>query len=347
MTRRKKWENLEEMWEAAVRRVGGGASYRDIAGWLAKPEVMNHYSLVESPSEDTVRREVKKRLLSEERPIQVRQASPFWDDIHIKELVCFGQGFRDLIHVPPRQELPSAMVTAESMFAVWKGWPAADMDVRGLAASDVWSRDPEQETVAAEWGTLPYDARNHSLYPAFRQHLSSHSPCWESLARLEVAFNDYVEAARRAYLDILREAGRYLPRLSAEDSQKLAGALLAGANLSNRPREVFRGDPILVGPLVWRLVLGGETFTSENGPAELQVLHEGVQLVLRSRIYNDEINRLEGAGTVVRQVAKEFRQTLTPDARLRKLLLDGHCAWCPYPASLSVSGPGYTGAVSL
>jgi hypothetical protein len=335
MARRKKWENLEEMWQEAARRVAGGASYRDIAGWLAKPEVMNHYGLVESPSEDTVRREVKIRLLSTERPIPVRQASSFWEDIHIKELVYFGQGFRDLIHVPPRQELSSAMITSESMSALWKVWPATGMDVRGLAKSDVWSRDPEQDTVAAEWVSLRYDARNHSLYPAFRQHMGSHSPCWESLEHLEVAFNDYMGTARRAYLAILSEAGRYLPQLLAEDGQKLAGALLGGVNLSNRPREVFHGDPIVVGPPVWRLVLAGETFTSEDGPAELQMIHESVQRILRSRIYNDDINRLEGAGTVVRQATREFRQTLTPDARLRKLLLDGHCTWCPTRAIAS------------
>ena len=61
MGRQKKWPN-PEMWDQAVLWKRGGLTYREICGRLAWPENMKRFRLEEVPYEDTVRREVSRRM---------------------------------------------------------------------------------------------------------------------------------------------------------------------------------------------------------------------------------------------------------------------------------------------
>ena len=104
--RRRKWEN-EEMWAQAVEWRCGGLTYRDIAGRLTQSRYRRRFGLEDSPSEDTVRREVRLRL----SPISDAAApgeSPGWSPVgttlvaeaHYRELFAFGQRLRDRLFIP-------------------------------------------------------------------------------------------------------------------------------------------------------------------------------------------------------------------------------------------------------
>jgi hypothetical protein len=124
----------------------------------------------------------------------------------------------------------------------------ADMWIgRGWGRASVGKpAEPGEERVEREWGLVLYNARVHSLYDSFRQHLQGH-PCLTLL--------DVVERQRTAYL-----------------------------------KEVQ----------MW--------WADEGG--------------LRSA-YED-----------VKRAIREFQVSLSPDARLRKSILEGRCELCP------LAGPG-------
>lgn len=46
--------------------------------------------------------------------------------------------------------------------------------------------DTQEQRVEEEWGTDGYDARKHSLFPSFEQHLAGH-PCWKTLNQVQEA----------------------------------------------------------------------------------------------------------------------------------------------------------------
>jgi hypothetical protein len=64
MPRGKKWLN-EEMWQQCAKWRKGGLTYSQICGRLAKAENMQHFGIEETPSEDTVRKEVSAFMAME------------------------------------------------------------------------------------------------------------------------------------------------------------------------------------------------------------------------------------------------------------------------------------------
>jgi hypothetical protein len=64
MTRRTRWDN-EDMWQQAEARRRGGATYREIEAWLSLEENLRRFSLEAIPSEDTIRRSLKRRMIAQ------------------------------------------------------------------------------------------------------------------------------------------------------------------------------------------------------------------------------------------------------------------------------------------
>lgn len=118
---------------------------------------------------------------------------------HGRELFYFGQRLRDRPFVGPPDRLlaPAVDTGAVNLIRAADRWsmerPAAMW--RGRERAGATGRKPadaEEERVEREWGPILYDARMHSLYDSFRQHLAGQP--WLTLL-------DIVERERSAYLE--------------------------------------------------------------------------------------------------------------------------------------------------
>jgi hypothetical protein len=87
---------------------------------------------------------------------------------HQRELFHFGQRLRDRLNLPMPEEVAGAAARGDHL-ALWSRRSASDMP-----------RDSEEERLEHEWGFDRCDAKRHSLFPAFEQHLAGHA-CWEAL----------------------------------------------------------------------------------------------------------------------------------------------------------------------
>jgi len=99
MGRRGKWQN-EEMWAQAVTWRKGGLTYRDIEARLDSPENMKRFGLEEVPSEDTVRRQVKKRMAGALLPDSGRLAREQAIASHHDDLTRVAQSLCYNLQVP-------------------------------------------------------------------------------------------------------------------------------------------------------------------------------------------------------------------------------------------------------
>ncbi len=87
MARKGKYLN-EEMWRQIVAWRKGGFTYTEICGQLAKPNNFKRFQLAEVPSEDTVRREVNRRLDSRTSLVTGISESDYrtWVQAHLENL---------------------------------------------------------------------------------------------------------------------------------------------------------------------------------------------------------------------------------------------------------------------
>ena len=185
-----------------------------------------------------------------------------------------------------------------------------------------------------EWGFGRYDARTHSLFPAFQQHLVGQS-CWAALEQVEGSFRKYVEACQKAYSKVLEEINERLGDLAEREAKAMAESLLMYAyyrvaNPSGRLE--FSYEPQRTqdkNQVWWYLQLGSWAIGHAEEPVALQPLilaHRELVATLPSRA---EWQALGGADRTARQAVEEFQRSLSPYARLRKLVMDGRCDLCP------------------
>ena len=128
---------------------------------------------------------------------------------HHRLLCAFGRRLRDRLFNPRPKDLSEA---AGRGVSIVEG-SGATMWTRDVTAIDVAYLDADQEEVEGEWGADFYDARTHSLYSWFRQHLVD-SPGWAILDQLDDQFSSFIGECRRAFDGYRREVGRRLPSLS-------------------------------------------------------------------------------------------------------------------------------------
>ncbi|MEE8470847.1 MAG: hypothetical protein V3S51_05910, partial [Dehalococcoidia bacterium] len=192
----------------------------------------------------------------------------------------------------------------------------------------------EEECVEKEWGYGHYNARTHSLFPSFQQHLADHQ-CWGVLLEVDDGFRGWQEACQGAYDTVKNLISVCLPNLSGGDTEAMAESLLLdafyrvttpsrGLKFSYKPQKIPEGDK-----LWWHLQLGKWGVGHVEDPAALKPLafaHRHLAAALPSA---EELTALSKAACILRQTIGKFRRTLSPDALLRKLVLQGHCDLCP------------------
>lgn len=243
--------------------------------------------------------------------------------LHRRELFYFGRRLRDLLTVP----LPLAVIETkveEYEVRMWGSWPSV---------LECPPRDTEEEEVASQWGSSPYNGRKHPLFPAFRQHLSGHQ-CWTCLDEMKAPFIEYGAACRRAFQAIIGELRSRLPDISDRGADAAAISLLtdglyrkggnSGLNFSYKPHEVVVDDHT-----GYQLRFGAWGTGLVDNPAELQSLANIHQDLRKGPPLEVELDDLTQANKKLNQARAEFQAALSPDALLRRLILNRGCDSCP------------------
>ncbi len=244
---------------------------------------------------------------------------------HRRELYYFGQRLRDRLELATPLEMAEALANGNGL-AMWSGRPD------WLTAKP--PRDAEEENVEQEWGFGRYDARTHSLFPAFQQHLAGH-PCWAALEQVEGSFRKYVEACQKAYSKVLEEINERLGDLAEREAKAMAESLLTdayyrvttcsgGLEFTYEPQRTQDKNQVW-----WYLQLGSWAIGHVEEPVALEPLarvHKELVTVLPSKA---ELKTLGETTQLAQKTIEEWRRALSPDARLRKLVVNGHCELCP------------------
>lgn len=245
---------------------------------------------------------------------------------HQRELFYFGTCLRDRLgtQLPSYQAAESFVKGNRS--AMWNGRGASP-----LSASTPHST--EETSVEGEWGFGRYDARTHSLFSFFKEHLTAR-PCWAFLEVVEQASSKYGKACQRAYCIVLQEIQNQLPRLEDATTRGMAESLLLdayyklttpyGLEFSYKPQKVQERDEI-----VWYLQLGAWQIGREPDPnalCPLAIAHQNFTTVVHAK---PELKALVKARHNAHDAIKQFQKSLTPDSLLRKLVLSGRCQLCP------------------
>ena len=183
------------------------------------------------------------------------------------------------------------------------------------------------------WGFDRCDAKRHSLFPAFQRHLAGHA-CWEALDAIHDYLPHYESACLQAHAAVLERAKQRVPSLTESDARAMAGALLTDAYyrtgtssatvvLMPRPHRAHYEEGIR-----WHLQAGSAAIRHAEDPTKLQPLVAAYAELAATLPSTEELRALGEAGRVSRRLIEEFRATLSSDARLRKLVLDGRCDLC-------------------
>ena len=256
------------------------------------------------------------------RPVGPGTGREFDFDIDRRVLFYFGQCLRDRLKLPTPEEVVGAVAGGERA-PMWIGGSALEA-----------SRDAEEDSVKREWGSGRYDASTHSLFAAFKEHLAGH-PCWKALEGVESGFREYGDACHRAHAAILDELRDRLPNLTESDATAMAHSLLTDAYYrvaSPSSGLEFSYEPKMIpsnSGARWHLQLGAWGVGYAEDPETLKPLalvHSELAIVLLSRPQLKTLGEAEGTA---RRAIEEFKQLLSPDIRLRKLVREGHSDLCP------------------
>ena len=242
---------------------------------------------------------------------------------HERELFHFGRRLRGRLAPPPLRELVG--LEKPRLKALWNGEGA-----EGGAP-----QDKEDGAVGMEWGVGRYDARGHSLFGFFKQHLGSVHPCWEQLNEVGKADRALRASWQTAAQSLSGTVVERLPELSQKAAHRgLAPSLM----VDGLHRATGLGDGISfsydphnrrVGPdMVWYLQLGQWAVGEEDDPGGLTKIAD-VHRDLRSAASTRNI--LSGVATrwaALRGLISVFQSHLGLDPVLRRVVLMGTCDAC-------------------
>jgi len=186
----------------------------------------------------------------------------------------------------------------------------------------------ERQIQPWKWGSGRCDARGHSLFQAFRQHLAD-QPCWAVLEELEASYRIYEKECQRAYGVIFEELKRRLANLRESDARAMAESLLLDwhyAVTGSSQRLQFSYEPKSMPTeegIRYYLQLGRWGVGYEENPEVLQPMARVHRELVDALPLGAELRALVEADMMVRRAMKESQVPLSPDARLRKLVLAG------------------------
>ena len=246
---------------------------------------------------------------------------------HGRELFYFGKRVRDRIIVPEAAGILG--ISEDRSLLFWKG--------EGTISPRPLATDTEAFTVVKDWGNNFTDARRHPLFPLFEQHLEGNTSL-QLLGDAVTAVGLCATAYRKLYTLIGRGLISKLPDLSADDLKGMAFSLIMDARhrLAGQGGLRFsyipvRSSPpgIEILPLAWHLQLGcwrvGDVDTAGSLTRVANVHKQMIEGIPRWATYE----LVKTTSNKAQQGIKEFQRSLSPDARLRRLIVSSRCAECP------------------
>ena len=242
---------------------------------------------------------------------------------HERELFHFGRRLRDRLALPPLRELVGLEMPRPE--ALWNG--------EGAEATA--PQDKEDGAAGMEWGVGRYDARGHSLFGFFKQHLGSAHPCWEQLTQVAKADGALRASQDAAFRTLCGKVAERLPDLSREDAHHgLVHSLMVNGLQQGTGRDhgiAFSYDPHSrrVGPkTIWSLRLGLWAVGEADDPAGLTEIVDAHQDLLSAastqETLSDAVSRWANLGELI----SDFQSHLGPDPVLRRSVLTGTCDAC-------------------
>lgn len=196
MGRLKKWTN-EEMWGQAVKWKRSGLYYRDITSRLAQDKYKRQFDLLDSPGEDTVRREVKRRVgegpEKEEAAVGSHQEPPV--SLPLLSLHGLIEGkWEEALQKCDRDTLLRDTLDAEDRW--WDG-QAQSNQIAQFAGAKAFP-DPALDQALPEyfssfqncWDSIVNCLAGPIVDPALREYLSRLNIGWESFFAWSLAIWD-------------------------------------------------------------------------------------------------------------------------------------------------------------
>ena len=240
---------------------------------------------------------------------------------HQEELVYFGQRLRDRLSL----ERPSAVVRLDVTPLTWCGKP--------LSIDTPAPRGAEEKRVESTWGFGRFDARAHPLFEPLKQHLSG-NPCWQSILGFDNKSKDYYQACQRAYEMVLKKTRRSMPKATDMEAASIARSLTEyawrQAAFPDTARIEFDYTPQRApgGEGWYYLQLAYVGIGHEHNPEHLGGIAAAHRRLTAELPSTPEITKANEAYRAASAAMNQFRTALSPDARLRKLLVDGRCDLC-------------------
>ena len=236
---------------------------------------------------------------------------------HQRELYYFGIRLRDRLSLPrPDQVVKPSPKPSRDHLGLWTG-PGIDESFRD-----------EEEAIETEWGFEDYDARNHSAYYNFRRHLAQ-ARCWELMDQIGETFGSYKSICDQIHEQIRSEIGLLLPDLAPDDLMAMSLSLLANIYRPPAGSDWIEFDYTPVNTdRGWAVELGSRRVGGEAECGQLAAIiaaHRG--LVDRTASW-DTSQQLDDAQRSALQSIDEFRTSLLPNSRMRKLIVGGRCGGC-------------------
>jgi hypothetical protein len=238
---------------------------------------------------------------------------------HDQELFYFGQRLRDCFSIPSPYEFFSNRIGEE------------DLPIWGKSKKLILSNS-EEKSAEKKWGSQLYDARKHSLFFSFRQHLSGND-CWTFLKQIETDYSEYREHCVYLRSEIRKSLNPLEKRMTNDGLEIMTNRLLMSAWAQG-----YALNPVLEEEME-------EDYTvSPDGSMHYPMLEEELKTKYES-IVNLELGQAEQRmlelirGWIITPIVffkrddlfktiKQFQKSLCPDEYLRAWILSGTCELC-------------------
>src|SRR5919106_1689036 len=290
--------------------------------WLIPKPAMDRYLHIpqDVPQSDIRGQPVQRQRKDYFEYLEKKAGPAYFEYEHIRELLYFGQCLREWLSPYILKELvPPDTVVNQGDLWFYKPDPLGS------------SRQIDRvEIVEKEWVVGRNDARKHSQFEGFQQHLREH-PCWSVLKQVAQSYQQQLEAWRRAYAEVSHRVKKKLVDLSLsdEDAQSIAYSLMTYSHHDGKfefPYQRDRGEH--EGQVYWHLKLGYRNIRKED-PEEFELVIEKHMMLVEKVLSWKAIQTFRQKDTHAWAQTEEFKRCLGTDPQLRKILLGSCCDWCP------------------
>ncbi len=305
MARTSQWDDNVEMWKFVADMRTGGMRYSAIHGLLAGKE-KKRFGLINVPSEEVIRYNLKKRRLLSSNPSDLPQ-----DELeeHHRGLVYMGRVIRYQIGSPPD------IKTMRENDMVFKGFASSDAD-RPIARIEI------EEEIREEWNDnvgSTVEPEMFSRYAYFHQHMNC------TLIGRKV--NNALDAVKRTAIEYNSERLKFLGTVQAfvEDASDDTD------DLSPRVLSLFRS------------IEHSDKRPSGNGAQLSQPKSQMIGPATTMRAVREELKSSEAYSELTKKLRKltiaqnNLKDALTPVELIRKMVRDSECDLC---TSKSLDRPG-------